>query len=352
MKTKDKVLDLFLHSNGKNLSGEFLAQQCNVSRSAIWKAINILRQDGCIIQGSPKVGYVFANSDYFSKEVFLYHLQTGFPELFSESLPYVECFSDIDSTNAYAKGLLAKYSTLRLANGELSKEGKKFHNSVYLAESQSSGRGRLGRSFFSPKKTGVYFSMISVPKGGVTHSAIFTTLAAVAVCKSLESLCKIQPKIKWINDIFAGGKKICGILTEGITNFETGLIESLVIGIGINIYNPQEQITENLWELAGSIKEAGGNDCVSRCALAAEVVGWLIKLSNTDEDEILSEYKKYSFLIGKEVTVYPIIDDEKSSYSAKVLDIDNQASLVVQLQDGSVKTLSSGEVTLKSSCLV
>ena len=70
MKTKDKVLDLFLHSNGKNLSGEFLAQQCNVSRSAIWKAINILRQDGCIIQGSPKVGYVFANSDYFSKEVF------------------------------------------------------------------------------------------------------------------------------------------------------------------------------------------------------------------------------------------------------------------------------------------
>jgi len=249
----------------------------------------------------------------------------------------IHIFDSIDSTNTYLKKICNS------TNGEFT---------TIIANEQTNGRGRLGRNFFSPADTGIYMSFEIKPDMHISDATFITTATSVAVCKAIENVTNLNPKIKWINDIFAGGKKICGILTEGITNFETGLIESLVIGIGINIYNPQEQIPENLWEIAGSIKEAGGNDCVSRCALAAEVVGWLIKLSNTDEDEILSEYKKYSFLIGKEVTVYPIIDDEKSSYSAKVLDIDNQASLVVQLQDGSVKTLSSGEVTLKSSCLV
>lgn len=351
MSTKDKVLDLLLHSDAKKLSGEFLAQKCGISRTAVWKAINSLRQEGCIIDGSPKTGYSFENSDYFSKEVFLYHLQQRFPEFCSDSLPYVECFTEIDSTNAYAKELLAKCNSLRLENGKLSEHGKKYHKGVFIAESQTSGRGRLGRSFFSPKKTGVYFSMIYSPEGGITQPALVTTLAAVAVCKSLESLCNIKPSIKWINDIFACGKKISGILTEGITNFETGSIEEVIIGIGINICKTQEPIPEDLWNVATSIKEAGGIDCVSRCALAAEIVGWLLKLFNTDAKDVLLEYKKYSFLIGKEVTVYPIIGEEKTSYSAMVLDIDNQASLVVKLNDGSIKTLSSGEVTLKSSSL-
>ncbi|MCR5188546.1 MAG: hypothetical protein K6C97_06385, partial [Treponema sp.] len=145
---------------------------------------------------------------------------------------------------------------------------------------------------------------------------------------------------------FIGGKKVCGILTEGFTNFESGIIESAVVGIGINISDNQDIFNAN--KIAGSITGDKEDEKVTRCQLAALVAGETLKIFEEDPAKVMKEYRDASFLIGDTVQVHPIIGDDKSAYMAKVLDIDDKAGLLVQLEDGSRKTLNSGEVSLHS----
>ncbi len=442
MSTKEKVLE-FLQQNLKNpVSGEKLAEICKVSRTAIWKAMNSLREEGYQIEGTTNGGYILQEmADIFSKDNFLGFLRADWinteknqiekstrSDIFTPApanspapapdppanrstthanipapydfpdfpdFPVIECFKTIDSTNSYAKRLLSECGNLRNPDGTLTQAGKKYHKSIFLAESQTAGRGRLGRTFVSPEKTGIYLSLIYAPEGGITEPAKLTAFSAVALVRVIKRLYKIDAKIKWVNDIFIGGKKICGILTEGSANFETGLIEAAVVGIGVNISDNPEVFAAN--KGAGSIIGAGifpsvagncppenencppgngdypsGNenyplengDCplstnlsaqkpakVTRCQLAAEIVNEVLKLFQENPAKVMAEYKSYSFLIGKTVEVHPIIGDDKSAYQAKVLDIDDNAGLVVQLADNSLKTLSSGEVSLHSDSI-
>ena len=166
----------------------------------------------------------------------------------------------------------------------------------------------------------------------------------------MKKLFDITPGIKWINDIFAGGKKICGILAEGFTNFETGSIEAAIIGIGINIHRNPEAFTGKLAEIAGCLE-----DCLEtsfnadRAQIAALISGTFFQLFEEDSALVMDEYRKLSFLKGKTITVHPVIDDEKSSYRATVTGIDENAGLIVKTESGETKTLSSGEVSLRSS---
>ena len=403
MSTKEKVLE-FLQQNLKNpVSGEKLAEICGVSRTAIWKAMNSLRDEGYQIEGSTNGGYILQEmADIFSKEDFLGFLKDDWinteknrtenptPQDFSDfpDFPVVECFKTIDSTNSYAKRILSECGNLRNPDGTLTEAGKKYHKSIFLAESQTAGRGRLGRTFVSPEKTGIYLSLIYAPEGGITEPAKLTAFSAVALVRVIKKLYKIDAKIKWVNDIFIAGKKICGILTEGSANFETGLIEAAVVGIGVNISDNPEVFAAN--KAAGSIIGAGifppvaencppGNGIcspgtrhplenspteeenplstglsaqnpakITRCQLAAEIVNEVLQIFQENPAKVMAEYKSYSFLIGKTVEVHPIIGDDKSAYQAKVIDIDDNAGLVVQLADNSLKTLSSGEVSLHS----
>lgn len=352
MNTKDKVLALLV--NDKTVSGEKLASLCGVSRAAIWKAVNALRSEGILIEGTTNGGYRLCDDDVFTQDFFEQTLSEDFPELASF---HSEIFKEIDSTNTYAKKLLSQTGNLRLPDGTLTEAGKKYHNSIICAESQTAGRGRLGRSFISPAKTGVYLSIIYDPQGGIKDPAKITAFSAVAVCRAVKELYGIECQIKWINDIYFNGKKICGILTEGFTDFETGTIESAIIGIGINIRDNPAFEQNNVSQIAGSLEpvipvpDTGISKKITRCKLAAHIYANVLKILEEDPATVINEYKKASFLIGKTITVHPIIGDDKSTYTAKAIDIDQNASLIVELPDGTTKALSSGEVSLGSKAI-
>ena len=344
MTTKDKVLEILSQNHNQSVSGEKIASFCGVSRAAIWKAIKTLREEGCKIEGTTNGGYILQGpADVFSKDMLIKYLAEDYPDFAKGN---IECFKNIDSTNTYAKKILSECGALRLANGGLSPAGKKYNNSIIVAESQTAGRGRLGRTFVSPSKTGIYLSVIYAPEGGITEPAKLTAFSAVAVKRVIKKLYKIDAKIKWINDIYINGKKVCGILTEGFTNFETGSIESAVIGIGINISDNQDIFNAN--KSAGSITGKKPDENITRCQLAALVAGETLKIFDEDTASVMMEYRNSSFLIGDKVQVHPIIGDDKAAYFAQVIDIDDKAGLVVQLEDGSRKTLNSGEVSLHS----
>ena len=343
MTTKEKVLKILAEANGKSVSGEALAVESAVSRAAIWKAVNALREGGYQIEGTTNGGYVLKDDDIFTPEIFKETFTTRFPA-FSKS--HIECFKEIDSTNTYAKRLLAEGNN-------------NYHRAIFVAEKQTSGRGRIGRTFVSPEKSGIYFTVIYAPKEGIKDPARLTACSAVAVSRAIKKLYDYQPQIKWINDIFAGGKKICGIGTEGITNFESGQIEAAIIGIGINLKQDKKAFSGELGKTAGSLEEAfkttGITARFNRAQIAAEIIGQVFEILTEDAQSpaahkaIIKEYKDASLLLGKTITVFPLIGDQKSSYKAVAEDIDENAGLVVKLADGTTRTLNSGEVTLKSA---
>ena len=343
MTTKQKVFEILSQNKSSYVSGEKLALECGVSRAAIWKAVKAIRDEGFVIEGSNNNGYTLAGeqtNDILSKAVLEYTLSQTFPE-FAHS--HIECFETIDSTNTYAKKLAAQ-------------DAAKYHQAIIVAETQTAGRGRIGRSFESPAGTGVYLSLIITPQGGITQPAVITASAAVAVCRAIKKLYGVQPAIKWINDIYVQNdgelKKAVGILTEGITNFETGQIESAVIGIGVNI-KPNSKIKKSAAkDIAGfltcapRIDNTPENSAPSRARFITEIAGQVFKILQEPLSDVIAEYKNMMFLTGKALTVYPLIGDDKSAYQAKAIDVDENAGLVVQLKDGTRKTLSSGEVTL------
>lgn len=341
MATKDKVLEILSQNKGSPVSGEKLAQACGVSRAAVWKAINSLREQNCSIEGTTNGGYVLNGSaDVFSKEQVVSELEKNYPQL---AKTHIECFSVIDSTNTYAKSLLSQAGNLRTSEGQLTPQGKTLHNSIYIAESQTAGKGRLGRTFVSPAKTGIYLTVIYAPKGGIKNPAAITAFSAVAVSRIIRKLYNVEPKIKWINDIYVNNKKICGILTEGSANFETGLIESAVIGIGINIQDNPEIF--NAAQVAGSILGHTETN-ISRSQLAANIAAQTLLIMEEPQEELVQEYKSLSCTIGQTLTVHPVIGENRQDYIAKAIDIDNNCSLVVQKEDGQIMNLSSGEVSL------
>ena len=173
MKTKDFLLSQLSQANGAPVSGEELAVQCGVSRAAVWKAINSLREEGYNITGTTNGGYVLESCDVLSTEAVNAAFTGEFPQFAGAR---IECFKEIDSTLSQAKRWLSECGTLRTADGELTEAGKTYSNAVIVAEKQTAGRGRSGRSFISPAKTGIYLTVIYAPKGGITDPAKITAL--------------------------------------------------------------------------------------------------------------------------------------------------------------------------------
>lgn len=339
MQTKEKVLEYLSRNKNSFVSGEKLAEICGVSRAAIWKTVKTLRDEGFNIEGTTGGGYVLKGIfDVFSADLFKACFFENYPEFKNST---IECFSEIDSTNSYAKRLLAKAGNLYDSNGNLTEDGRQLSDSIYFAEKQTAGRGRMGRTFYSPAKTGIYISMIYAPKGGIKSPAQITAFTAVAVRRAIKKTCGIDAEIKWINDLFYNGKKICGILAEGVTNFENGTIEAAVDGIGVNIHD-NDLFSAELKKIAGGIEKN-----VSRCELAAAVAGETLRIFHENPKEIIKEYKDASLLIGKEIQVHPVISTEEGVYSAKAIDIDENAGLVIQTENGKIRTLSSGEVRVR-----
>lgn len=254
----------------------------------------------------------------------------------------------IDSTNEEA------LRRLRACLG--AQEIRALDKTIILADEQSAGRGRMKRAFYSPADAGLYFTAIHAPQNPIQDPAALTAMAAVAVCRSLKEFFGVDAKIKWVNDIYIDGKKVCGILAEGHLGAD-GKISAAAIGIGVNIYAsdfPQE-IADRAGAIFGAAeKSSQAQDTRER--LAQDISQKLFDLLEGGQKQAqgavackaaLDEYRARSFIIGKAVTVIPVIGDERSAYPATVLGIDNEARLLVRLNDGSERALSSGEISIR-----
>ena len=216
------------------------------------------------------------------------------------------------------------------------------HGSFVVAMEQTAGRGRRGREFYSPKGNGIYLSVILEPKGTLEGSLLITTAAATAVYKAVKEVCGVKLGIKWVNDLYKDNRKVCGILTEAVTDFESGNIEFAIVGIGLNLYVEQEQFPKELQEIAGGIYEdEQSSRTADRNRLAAQIVNYL--LEETRELKLSEEYVEHNIVPGNEIT----ITDNKSSRSARALAICPDGKLLVQETDGTQSKLAFGEISIK-----
>ena len=307
---KDEVLKELAAHRDSSLSGQVLAAKFGVSRNAVWKAIKALESEGVEIEAVTNKGYRLAANAWTAYDI---EVPEGVSLFFYES---------IDSTNTQAKRLLAE--------GLCS-------DALVAAKEQTAGRGRCGRDFYSPKNTGIYFSYVFHPGQSLSDTVFVTTAAAVAVVRAIERISTLKPAIKWVNDIFIGNKKVCGILSEAVSDFESGRVESVIIGIGINVST--KEFPKELADTATGLYESG----ITEANLLNAVIKELIPLVQQPcREEILQEYKAHSLVLEKEITFI----ENGVSKRAKAIDIDETGGLVVMSEEG-IRTLRSGEISIR-----
>jgi len=316
-KLKHKVLANFLKSS--HLTGGQLEIKCGVSRTAIWNAINALRKDGFSIESKDRRGYIFwGDNDILSEEMIKQCLTT---QTLAQNLRVLQ---STDSTNSYIKREMPLIPT-----------------SAVVAAQQTMGLGRKGRTFYSPKG-GIYLSVCLKPQIPPQELQFLTVCAAVSVCRALEHVCGFKADIKWVNDIFYGGKKLCGISTDASFSAEILGVNYVVMGIGINV----ECVAQEVQDIATSIGEITQKSGFKNRLVAAlfnELEATTEHFYTHGKKDILKAYKERLFIIGSTVTV----SEFNTTYKAKVLDLDQRAGLVVALEDGTIKTLSAAEVSLQ-----
>ncbi len=233
----------------------------------------------------------------------------------------VRFFDTIDSTNNEAKRNAHTLSDTPI---------------LFVANHQTCGRGRLGRSFYSPKDTGLYMSLMLKQNSGFENIVCLTTATAVCVADAIRKLCDITPKIKWVNDIYIEDKKVCGILCEAVTNPDTSNIDGIIIGIGVNISTTDFPL--ELSDIATSLKQ--NIDKSELCALICDNI--LKTCDNITDRTFIEKYKEYSMVIGKEITYF----ENTVPKTATAIDIDSNGGLIIQT-DNETKTLSTGEITVR-----
>lgn len=239
-------------------------------------------------------------------------------------------YDTIDSTNTCAKRMAADGAP---------------HGTVLIAGSQTGGRGRMGRSFSSPKGMGVYLSVILRPACTPDNLMHLTCAAAVAGCKAVEAVSGLSPQIKWTNDLVWGKQKLGGILTELSLNSATGLVEYAIIGIGINCCQKAEDFPPELQNMAISVNQMSGKPCTP-VRLAAALTEELYRVAERllrDKKAILDDYRSRCMTLGKEISV---VRGDKIRHGI-ALDLDENGELVVRFSDGSIKTVNSGEVSIR-----
>ena len=325
MGTKSQLLKLFEENKGTYLSGEDIAERLSISRTAVWKAVNSLRKDGYDIDAVPNRGYCLSiQTDILSVQGIRKYLAPICREL------KLEVFPSVTSTNTVLKEQAAAGAP----------EG-----TAILAGAQTQGRGRIGRSFYSPSDTGIYLSILLRPNDcSPLQATKLTTMAAVAACEAIEAAARRSAQIKWVNDIFIDGKKVCGILTEASFGLEIGHLDYAVLGIGFNAYTPEGGFPENIESIAGSIFLRRENDGKNR--LAAEFLNHFMDLySCRDDHAYVEKYRQRSLVLGKRIRIL----SPSGTIFATALDVDDQCRLVVRYDDGSTQALSSGEISIRLS---
>ena len=309
MTLKDKVLDALLSAQGEELSGQVLAERFGVSRSAVWKAVKALRVEGADIDSGTNRGYRLSpDCDLLSA--------ARVRALLGDTLP-VYVYQSIDSTSNECKR--------RLSQGE--------ERCLVLAEEQTGGRGRRGKSFFSPKGAGLYMSL-ALPMDMSLSSAVgVTSYAAVCVVSAIREVTGRQCGVKWVNDVFLDGKKVCGILSEAVAGLEAGAVGSAVIGVGVNLH--PNAVPPELEDIVGFL----GCGAVKN-ELCAAIAARLLRFDPADKS-YMAEYRALSVVLGREVR-YCLDGAEKRGVAAAIGD---DGALHVRTSSGD-DVLRGGEVSL------
>ena len=322
---KEELLRLLKDTYPDYLSGEELSTRFSVSRTAVWKWINQLKELGYTIESQTNKGYRLAGvPDSLHGYELRPLLET---ELIGRNIIY---FDSIDSTNMYIK----READAGLEDG-----------TVVIADEQTAGRGRLGRGWVSSRGKGIWMSVLLRPQIDPSDASKLTLAAACAVCRGIRTVCGLEAAIKWPNDIVIGGKKVCGILTE--MNAEMDGINYLVVGIGINANLEADDFGEELKQLATSLRIELGNN-IERKYLAAAVINELDKIYGSfvrsgNIADIMPEYRESSAVIGKQVRLL----QKGSELIGKAVGINEDGQLIIELEDGTRKEVMSGEVSVR-----
>lgn len=323
MSVKSDVLMKLEKNRGNFFSGEELANELSVTRSAVWKSVTTLKKEGYQILGVSNKGYsLMPDTDVLSEEV----IRIGLFDVY-QKIP-IRILKETDSTNKDAK-------QAAVSGAE--------HGSVFVAEKQNSGRGRRGRTFVSLPGSSIYMSVVLKPKLDMVDAVFLTTAASVAVYRAVKSVTGKETLIKWVNDLHYKGKKVCGILTEAVTDCETGMVDSIILGIGINFKVPEKEIPLNLQDIVGALYSES-EDFVSRNQLISEILNEVFTLCEALPDRsFMKEYKEHSMIIGSDIWVINAMEQR----AAAAVDIDDNGGLVVKYEDGTMQTLNTGEVSIR-----
>ena len=324
--TKDEVYSILKNAQGY-VSGEKISSQLGVSRAAVNVAVKALRKDGYEIASVTNRGYCLISSPD--------RLTVGdvMSYLGSERMRTVQILQTTDSTNRRVQ--------------ELAMSGAPDGLTV-VANEQSAGRGRLGRTFHSPKDTGIYFSTLFRPTCEPSEIVQITTWTAVAIARAVERTTGLLPDIKWVNDLMMGERKICGILTEMSVESETGTIQYVVVGAGVNVNQEPEDFPEELRGIAGSIAMAVGHP-VQRTRLTACMIEEMDNLRRdwpSRRAEYLRAYRELCISTGREVLVTDARHTGEFAKHGFCEAVNDDFSLRIRYEDGTYENVSSGEVSV------
>ncbi len=325
MSTKETVVRFLEENSGHPVSGNAIAESLGISRTAVWKAIKALEAEGYMIDAASGKGYTLRQeNDIISVAGILKYLKE------SANGKIIVC-QQATSTNDLLREVVVK-------GPEEAPEGM-----MIVAAEQTKGRGRRGREFFSPAGTGIYFSLLLRPSMEMQDAGRITTMAAVAVAEAIKRYGVEDVGIKWVNDVYVSGKKVCGILAEATTSLETGEFESIVVGIGLNIYTPEGGFPEEIKDRAGSILGERRADDARNRLVAFTYEQFFDLYRNAGEKEVSDRYKEMCFVPGRKITVIR----GRSERPATALSLDDHCHLLVRYDDGSEEALSSGEISLR-----
>lgn len=319
---KEEILRLLRSADGY-ISGQELCNRFGVSRTAVWKAINQLKEAGYEIEAQQNKGYrLMAAPDLMTEAEIKSLMHT---EWVAKEVLY---FDTIDSTNTKAQ--------------ELAEKGYP-SGTLVVADKQESGKGRRGRSWVSPSGTGIFMTLMIKPDINPNNASMLTLVAALAVAKAITSVTGEEALIKWPNDIVVNGKKVCGILTEMNAQFD--YINHIVVGIGINVHN--ESFPEEISQMASSLMIEAGGKRFHRAQIIAETMAYFEQYYDTflktqDLSALVREYDKLLVNMNKSVRVL----DPKEPFDGKAMGITPKGELIVDTWE-SRKLVSSGEVSVR-----
>lgn len=319
---KEEILRLLRSADGY-ISGQELCNRFGVSRTAVWKAINQLKEAGYEIEAQQNKGYRLKAAPDLMTEAEIKSLMHT--EWVAKEVLY---FDTIDSTNTKAQ--------------ELAEKGYP-SGTLVVADKQESGKGRRGRSWVSPSGTGIFMTLMIKPDINPNNASMLTLVAALAVAKAITSVTGEEAMIKWPNDIVVNGKKVCGILTEMNAQFD--YINHIVVGIGINVHN--ESFPEEISQMASSLMIEAGGKRFHRAQIIAETMSYFEQYYDTflktqDLSALVREYDKLLVNRNKSVRVL----DPKEPFDGKAMGITSKGELIVDTWE-SRKLVSSGEVSVR-----